>query len=77
MRRSLGMGAPLIRLPDPLLQVVRDRFLPFHEVLFADAGVSAVAEMRPMNGHPAAYVCENFTCRLPTSDSQKLAELLK
>ncbi len=30
-----------------------------------------------LNGQPTAYVCENFTCRLPTSDLMELERLLE
>ena len=32
--------------------------------------------MKPIKGKPAAYVCENFTCKAPITDPQQLAELL-
>jgi uncharacterized protein YyaL (SSP411 family) len=30
----------------------------------------------PVDGKPAAYVCENFTCQEPTTDPEKLRALL-
>ena len=33
--------------------------------------------MKPMGGKPAAYVCENFTCKAPVTDPQALGELLR
>jgi uncharacterized protein YyaL (SSP411 family) len=62
-----------------LAAVVREKPL-FHLVL---AGGPESTEQPPLlanrttvDGHPAAYVCENFTCRLPATDAQKLrAEL--
>ena len=33
--------------------------------------------MSIVNGKPAAYVCENFTCQAPVTDVKALAELLK
>ena len=35
-----------------------------------------LAGMTPIRGVPAAYVCENFVCQLPTTDVAKLRELL-
>src|SRR5438876_1180312 len=32
--------------------------------------------MSTVEGKSAAYVCENFTCKAPVTDSSKLAELL-
>jgi uncharacterized protein len=32
--------------------------------------------MSPIDGKPAAYVCENFTCKAPVTDPAPLSELL-
>jgi len=32
--------------------------------------------MSMIDGKPAAYVCENLTCKAPVTDSKKLAGLL-
>jgi uncharacterized protein YyaL (SSP411 family) len=37
----------------------------------------ALRAMSPIDGKPAAYVCENFTCKAPVTDPKQLAELLK
>ena len=37
---------------------------------------ASLSAMEPVNGGPAVYVCENFTCRAPVTDPQQLAELL-
>jgi uncharacterized protein YyaL (SSP411 family) len=37
----------------------------------------AIRAMSPIDGKPAAYVCENFTCKAPVTDPKELAELLK
>jgi uncharacterized protein YyaL (SSP411 family) len=36
----------------------------------------AIRAMSMVNRKPAAYVCENFTCKAPVTDSKQLAELL-
>jgi uncharacterized protein YyaL (SSP411 family) len=36
----------------------------------------AMRAMSPIDGKPAAYVCENFTCKAPVTDARQLAELL-
>jgi hypothetical protein len=57
---------------EPFLAELRRLFLPFAEVL--------LAEHAPVRYPPAAaataYLCENFACRLPTSDPQEFARSL-
>jgi uncharacterized protein YyaL (SSP411 family) len=33
--------------------------------------------VKPLDGKPTAYVCENYVCHTPTPDLGKLASLLK
>ena len=33
--------------------------------------------MREIDGKPTAYVCENYTCQLPTNELSKFDELLQ
>lgn len=63
----------------PMTEVIRRKFLPFHTVLWAGSSdVNAELErMRAVDGIPTAYVCENFSCQLPTSEAAELAGLLK
>ena len=35
--------------------------------------IEALREMKPVDGKPAAYVCENFTCQAPVTDPKALA----
>jgi uncharacterized protein YyaL (SSP411 family) len=37
----------------------------------------AIRAMSRVDGKPAAYVCQDFTCKAPVTDPKKLAELLK
>jgi len=69
-----------------LLRVIRGLYLPNKVVLLADAGrnqnwlaehVAGVRFMGPVQGRSAAYVCRNFACELPVTDSKELAKLLK
>ena len=54
-----------------MLKVVRGQFFP-HQVVLLNHG-----NMRAVEGKATAYVCENFTCRQPTTSADRLAELLK
>jgi uncharacterized protein YyaL (SSP411 family) len=68
-----------------LLREVHAHFLPGKILLLADGGAGQkwlgdklefIRTVGPINGQPAAFVCENFVCQLPTSDKAKLRELL-
>jgi uncharacterized protein YyaL (SSP411 family) len=63
---------------DELASVVRRGFYP--HVVLAGGGGSAVpllAGREPVDGSPAAYVCQRFTCGLPVTRAQELANLLQ
>jgi uncharacterized protein len=69
-----------------LLKEVHRHFLPRTILLLADGGEGqkylgekndAIRAMSPIEGKSAAYVCENFTCKAPVTDSRQLADLLK
>ncbi len=68
-----------------LVKEVYRHFLPKTIVLLAEGGEGqkylgeqneAIRAMSPVDGKPAAYVCQNFTCKAPVTDPKKLAELL-
>jgi uncharacterized protein len=68
-----------------LLKVVHSRLLPHAIILHADGGEGqawlakhneALAEMKPVSGKPAAYVCQNYTCQAPVTDAASLEKLL-
>jgi uncharacterized protein len=68
-----------------LLREVRRHFLPKTILLLADGAQGqkylgerseAIRAMSMVNGEPAAYVCENFTCKTPVTNSNQLADLL-
>ena len=46
-------------------------------LLANDSEREEARSMKPIDGHSAAYVCENFVCRLPVTEPAKLAELLQ
>jgi hypothetical protein len=68
-----------------LLAVLRSRFLPHGIVLLVNAESHAaisrylpvVAGMQPIGGQAAAYVCEDYTCQLPTADAARFGQLLQ
>ena len=69
-----------------LLKEVRRHFLPKTILFLADDAEGqkylgerneAIRAMSLVDGKPAAYVCENFTCKAPVTDPKALGELLK
>jgi uncharacterized protein YyaL (SSP411 family) len=69
-----------------LLKEVHRHFLPNTIVILADATEGqkylgktneALRAMSLVEGKPAAYVCENFTCKAPATDLKQLSDLLK
>jgi uncharacterized protein YyaL (SSP411 family) len=69
-----------------LLKEVNRHFLPKTVLFLADGAEGqkylgekneALRAMSPIEGKSGAYVCENFTCKAPVTDSKGLAELLK
>jgi uncharacterized protein YyaL (SSP411 family) len=68
-----------------LLKEVHRHFLPKTILLLADDGEGqkylgerneAIRAMSPVDGKPAAYVCENFTCKAPVTDTKALSNLV-
>ncbi len=68
-----------------LLSEVHRHFLPKTILLLVDGAegqkylgekLEAIRAMSMVEGKSAAYVCENFTCKAPVTDSNQLAELL-
>ncbi len=68
-----------------LLEAVHGRYLPNKIVLLVESGESGnrlaavlpfVSSLTQMNGKPTAYVCEEYTCQLPTNDRSTLEQLL-
>ena len=77
-----GAGAP-----DTLtmLRVVHGTYLPNKILLLADGAdgqqvlgknLEFLKEMKPIAGRATAFVCENYTCQLPTADPVKLRQQL-
>jgi uncharacterized protein YyaL (SSP411 family) len=68
-----------------LIREVNRHFIPSKILILADGGEAqkylgenneAIRAMAPIDGKPAAYVCENFTCKAPVTDPKALRELL-
>ncbi|HYF37022.1 MAG TPA: thioredoxin domain-containing protein [Prosthecobacter sp.] len=68
-----------------LAATVHKRFLPNAVLLHADGADAqswlgqrnqALAAMQPVNGKPAAYVCQNYACQAPVTDPAALDKLL-
>jgi uncharacterized protein YyaL (SSP411 family) len=68
--------------PSPLLEVVRSRYRP--DVVLAsgpgdggdDVAVPLLEGRTPVDGRTAAYVCQDFACRVPVTDPGALASQL-
>lgn len=63
-----------------LLQVVRSRYLPTSVLALKRPGEESMLPLLEgrdlVNGQAAAYVCENYACKLPVTDAQTLARQL-
>ena len=68
-----------------LLKEVHHYFIPNKVLILADGGDGqkffsekneAIRAMSPVDGKPAAYVCENFICKAPVTDPKALRDLL-
>jgi uncharacterized protein len=69
---------------EPLVQVTRSRYRPQLVVAAMRPGdreaqqqIPLLQDREPLDGRAAAYVCQNFACRLPVSDPQELAGQLE
>jgi uncharacterized protein YyaL (SSP411 family) len=69
-----------------LLRKVHSRFLPNKLILLADGGAGQqwlgerlefLQTVGLIDEKPAAYVCEDFVCQLPTTDPAQLGDLLR
>ena len=69
-----------------LIKVLHAHFLPNRVALLVDGRESretlarwipAIQGMAPLDGKAAAYVCENYACKLPVSDPAQFGQLLE
>ena len=84
-KQVLIAGDPISGDTRELLRQVNTRFLPNKILLLADGGAGQqqlarwlpfVAGAHRMKDRATAYVCENYVCKLPTTDPQVMARLL-
>jgi uncharacterized protein YyaL (SSP411 family) len=84
-RQIVVAGDPRTAETRALVAEVHRHFVPNKVLLLADGGegqkfleekLAALRGMKPIEGKPAAYVCENFTCKAPVTDAKALGELL-
>jgi len=84
-RQIVIAGKPEAAATKALLAEVHRHFLPNKILLLADGAEGqkylgekneAIRAMSMVDGKPAAYVCENFTCKAPVTDPKVLDELL-
>jgi uncharacterized protein YyaL (SSP411 family) len=68
-----------------LLKELHTRFVPNRVVLLVDsvetqhalaAAIPSIQSMDPLQEGARAYVCRNYTCRLPVSEPARFAELI-
>jgi uncharacterized protein len=72
-KREVVLAGP----PSEFLSEVRSRFLPRTVVMLSNASFfPGTAQMHPLEGKAAAYVCESYACQQPTSQLATFAELL-
>jgi uncharacterized protein YyaL (SSP411 family) len=85
-RQIVIAGDPSAAAARALVAEVHRHFVPNKVLLLADGGegqkyleekLEALRGMKPVKGKPAAYVCENFTCKAPVTDPKALGDLLE
>jgi len=85
-REVIIVGDPNAEPTRALLSELRSRFLPCTVTLLVDSDATreklarifpAAGVMRSVDGQATAYVCENYSCRLPTTELSKFVELLQ
>jgi uncharacterized protein YyaL (SSP411 family) len=85
-RQIVSAGPPDSPEARALRAEVHRHFVPNKVLLLADGGegqkyleekLETLLGMKPIDGKPAAYLCENFTCKAPVTDSKALGALLR
>jgi uncharacterized protein YyaL (SSP411 family) len=84
-RQIVIAGDPTARDTQALLAETRNRYTGTTLLLLADGSVHQeelskhlpfLRDLKPVDGKATAYVCENFTCQLPVTTPEALAERL-
>ena len=76
------IGSPADQAAQALISEVYRHYLPNRVLLGAASDDSTLAELPLMegrgmvDGHPTAYVCENYVCQLPVTEPRALAKQL-
>lgn len=67
-----------------MVQSLRNQFLPGSVVLLKEPEDEKIEELAPFlsgfemkDGKATAYVCQNYSCELPTTDPQRMIELIE
>lgn len=64
-----------------MLDTLRERFMPRSVVLLKSAELDEISSftsnLTSKEGRATAYVCKNYRCNLPTTDPEKMLDLLK
>jgi uncharacterized protein YyaL (SSP411 family) len=65
-----------------MLQVVAEHYQPFQIIAIGDPNtrtpvIPLLQDRRQIDGRATAYVCVDFSCRSPVSDSEALRSLLE
>jgi uncharacterized protein YyaL (SSP411 family) len=85
-RQIVIAGAPGDAGTEALARVARELAAPETVLLYADGGagqewlgerIEFIRTVGPLDGKPAAYVCEDFACRLPVTDAEELRRELR
>jgi uncharacterized protein YyaL (SSP411 family) len=85
-RQIVIAGAPEDAGTEALARVARELATPETVLLYADGGagqewlgerIEFIRTVGPLDGKPAAYVCEDFACRLPVTDAEELRRELR
>ncbi len=83
--KQIILAGPMDQRMEVFLRAVNQRFLPNKVVLVIDGPearevlskyLPVVSSMAAKDGKPTAYVCENYACKLPTTDVNTFRDLL-